>query len=172
VANVSIWGQRERQLQVQADPRRLNDAGVSVNQLVETTGNALWVSPLTFLEASTPGTGGFIDTPNQRLGIRHVLPIVTPDDLSQVIVDGAKPQGNGNPLRIGDVAKVVEDHQPLIGDAVHGEDPSLLLVIEKFPGANTLEVTQGVEEALAAMAPRSTPTSSGRRPSSSGRSTT
>jgi CzcA family heavy metal efflux pump len=153
VANVSIWGQRERQLQVQADPRRLNDAGVSVNQLVETTGNALWVSPLTFLEASTPGTGGFIDTPNQRLGIRHVLPIVTPDDLSQVIVDGAKPQGNGNPLRIGDVAKVVEDHQPLIGDAVHGEDPSLLLVIEKFPGANTLEVTQGVEEALAAMAP-------------------
>ena len=29
----------------------------------------------------------------------------------------------------------------------------LLLVIEKFPDANTLEVTQGVEEALAALAP-------------------
>ena len=153
VANVAIWGQRERQLQVQADPKRLNDAGVTLNKLVETTGNALWVSPLTFLEASTPGTGGFIDTPNQRLGIRHVLPIVTPDDLSQVTVDGAKPQGNGRPLRIGDIATVVEDHQPLIGDAVHGEDPGLLLVIEKFPGANTLEVTQGVEEALAAMSP-------------------
>jgi CzcA family heavy metal efflux pump len=153
VANVAIWGQRERQLQVQADPQRLNDAGVSLNQLVETTGNALWVSPLTFLEASTPGTGGFIDTPNQRLGIRHVLPIVTPDDLARVTVDGAKPQGNGKPLRVGDIAKVVEDHQPLIGDAVHGEDPGLLLVIEKFPGANTLEVTRGVEEALAAMSP-------------------
>jgi CzcA family heavy metal efflux pump len=153
VANVAIWGQRERQLQVQADPKRLNDAGVSLNQLIETTGNALWVSPLTFLEASTPGTGGFIDTPNQRLGIRHVLPIVNPDDLAQVIVDGAKPRGNGQPLRVGDIAKVVEDHQPLIGDAVHGEDPGLLLVIEKFPGANTLEVTKGVEEALAAMAP-------------------
>jgi CzcA family heavy metal efflux pump len=153
VANVAIWGQRERQLQVQADPKRLNDAGVSLNQLVETTGNALWVSPLTFLEASTPGTGGFIDTPNQRLGIRHVLPIVTPDDLAEVTVDGAKPQGNGKPLRVGDIAKVVEDHQPLIGDAIHGEDPGLLLVIEKFPGANTLEVTRGVEEALAAMSP-------------------
>jgi CzcA family heavy metal efflux pump len=153
VANVAIWGQRERQLQVQADPKRLHDAGVSLNQLVETTGNALWVSPLTFLEASTPGTGGFIDTPNQRLGIRHVLPIVTPDDLSQVTVDGAEPQGNGKPLRVGDIAKVVEDHQPLIGDSIHGEDPGLLLVIEKFPGANTLEVTRGVEEALAAMAP-------------------
>jgi Cu/Ag efflux pump CusA len=54
---------------------------------------------------------------------------------------------------LGDVAEVVEDHQPLIGDAVLKDGPGLLLVIEKFPGANTLEVTRGVEEALAAMAP-------------------
>src|SRR5215216_4861878 len=39
VANVSIWGQRERQLQVQADPAQLRQAGVTLNQLVETTGN-------------------------------------------------------------------------------------------------------------------------------------
>src|SRR6266511_634718 len=153
VANVAIWGQRERQLQVQADPERLRERGVTLNQLVETTGNALWVSPLTFLEASTPGTGGFIDTPNQRLGIRHVLPIVTPDDLAQVTVDGAKPLANGKSLRVGDVPNVVEDHEPLIGDAVFGDGPGLLLVVEKFPGANTLEVTQGVEDALAAMGP-------------------
>jgi CzcA family heavy metal efflux pump len=153
VANVSIWGQRERQLQVQADPERLRERGVTLNQLVETTGNALWVSPLTFLEASTPGTGGFIDTPNQRLGIRHVLPIVNAEDLAQVTVDGAKPLANGKALKVGDVAKVVEDHQPLIGDAVFGEGPGLLLVVEKFPGANTLEVTKGVEDALAAMGP-------------------
>jgi Cu/Ag efflux pump CusA len=74
------------------------------------------VSPLTFLEASTPGTGGFVDTPNQRLGIRHVLPIVTPDDLAKVAV--ADTDDNGTALRLGDVAEVVEDHQPLIGDAV------------------------------------------------------
>jgi CzcA family heavy metal efflux pump len=153
VANVSIWGQRERQLQVQADPERLRERGVTLNQLVESTGNALWVSPLTFLEASTPGTGGFIDTPNQRLGIRHVLPITTADDLAQVTIDDAGSAANGHALRIGDVAKVVEDHQPLIGDAVHGDGRGLLLVVEKFPGANTLEVTQGVEDALAALAP-------------------
>jgi CzcA family heavy metal efflux pump len=152
VANVSIWGQRERQLQVQADPERLRERGVTLNQLVETTGNALWVSPLTFLEASTPGTGGFIDTPNQRLGIRHVLPIVDAEDLAQVTVDGAKPLA-GKALKVGDVANVVEDHQPLIGDAVFGDGPGLLLVVEKFPGANTREVTKGVEDALAAMGP-------------------
>ena len=27
------------------------------------------------------GTGGFIETPNQRLGVRSVLPIVEPKDL-------------------------------------------------------------------------------------------
>ncbi len=31
-----------------------------------------------------PGTGGFIDTPNQRLGIQHLSPIATADDLAQV----------------------------------------------------------------------------------------
>ncbi len=76
VANVAIWGQRDRQLQVQVDPKRLQDNKVSLQQVLETTGNALWVSSLSFVEASTPGTGGFIDTPNQRLGIRHILPIV------------------------------------------------------------------------------------------------
>ena len=116
VANVAIWGQRERQLQVQVDPEQLQDTGVTLEQVVETTGNALWVSSLSFLEASTPGTGGFIDTPNQRLGIWHVLPISSPEDLAQVPVDGTA-------WLLGDVAKVVEDHQPLIGDAVVNDDP-------------------------------------------------
>ena len=42
VANVSIWGQRDRQLQVLVDPERLRDADVSLQQIVETTGNSLW----------------------------------------------------------------------------------------------------------------------------------
>ena len=60
---------------------------VSLLQVLETTGNALWVSSLSFVEASTPGTGGFIDTANQRLGIRHILPIVSPEDLAQVPIE-------------------------------------------------------------------------------------
>ena len=91
VANVAIWGQRERQLQVQVDPERLRAADVSLDQIVRTTGNAMWVSPLTFLQASTPGTGGWIDTPNQRLEVRHVFPISTAADLAKVAVDGASP---------------------------------------------------------------------------------
>ena len=147
VANVATWGQREQQLQVQIDPQRLQDQGVSLTQVIETTGNALWWSPLGFVEASSPGTGGFIDTPNQRLGIQHIPTISSPEDLAQVPIED-KPA-----VRLDEVADVVEGHQLLIGDAVINRGPSLLLVIEKFPGASTLEVTRAVEEELERLRP-------------------
>jgi Cu/Ag efflux pump CusA len=149
VANVAIWGQRERQLQVQVDPQRLSDRGVTLSQVIRTTANSLWVSPLSFVEASTPGTGGFIDTPQQRLGIQHVLPITNPADLSKVSLEGQ--QGTGTTL--GDVVSVTEDHQPLIGDALSGGQPQLMLVIEKFPGESTLAVSRDVEKAMRSLAP-------------------
>ncbi len=149
VANVSIWGQREQQMQVQVDPQVLQSKGVTLDQVIKTTGNAVWVSPLTFLESSTPGTGGFLETGNQRLGIQHVLPITNPDQLATVSIEDVV----GPPLTLGDVATVVEEHQPLIGDAVDEGASSLVLVVEKFPGASTLDVTAGVETAFESLAP-------------------
>jgi CzcA family heavy metal efflux pump len=147
VANVSIWGERKRQLQVQVDPEKLRAEGVTLMQIIKTAGNSLWASPLSFLEASTPGTGGWIDTPNQRLTIRHILPIQTAEDLAKVPIEGASAK------RLGGVATVVEDHQPLIGDAIVSQTPSLMLVVEKFPWANTKDVTKRVEKALADLRP-------------------
>ena len=147
VAHVAIWGNRDRQLQVLVDPAKLNEQGVSLDQVVETAGNSLWVSSLSFLEASSPGTGGFIDTPNQRLNVWHVLPISSPDELAKV------PVVDADGKRLQDVSQVVEDHPLLIGDAVINESPNLLLVVEKLPGINTLDVTRGIEAELAAMQP-------------------
>lgn len=149
VANVAIWGQRDRQLQVLVDPERLARNGVSLGQVIDTTGNALWVSPLTFVEASTPGTGGFVDTPNQRFGVQHVFPITTASKLSSVTIEDT----GGKRLRLSDVASVVEDHQPLIGDAAVGGSDALVLVVQKFPGTNTLEVTKAIEDAMTALQP-------------------
>ncbi|AXJ11709.1 transporter [Arthrobacter sp. PM3] len=148
VANVAIWGQRDQQLQVLVDPARLQAKGVTLDEVIKTTGNSVWVSPLSYLEASTPGTGGFFETSHQRIGIQHVLPITTPEDLGQVPVEGA-----AGHLLLKDVATVSTDHQPLIGDALLGKDAELLLVIEKFPETNTMDVTRGVDEALHALQP-------------------
>ena len=146
VANVSIWGQRQWQLQVQIDPKKLRSNAIKLDQVVKTAGEAVWVSPLTFLNSSTPGSGGFIDTPNQRLNVRHQSPISTPKDFAKVPVFGTS-------LSLSEVAEVVEGHQPLIGDAIFEDGPGLLLVVEKFPGFNTQEVTRGVEKALAELKP-------------------
>src|SRR5215218_6999927 len=145
VANVAIWGSRDRQLQVQVDPEQLKNQGIKLSQIIETAGNAQLVSPLTFLEASTPGTGGFIETPSQRLQVRHAFgQLTTPEGLGQVPVDGTDGK-----MRLDDVANVVDGHPPLIGNAiVNGNSSGLLLVVEKFPNADTAEVTAGVQDAL------------------------
>ena len=154
VANVSIWGFRDQQLQVLVDPVRLSNENVTLSQVIATTGNALEVSPLSFLEASSPGTGGFIDTTNQRLHVFHEQAISTPEQLAQVTIEG--PEGgavfvDGQAVALGDVTDIVVDHQPLIGDAVCSEGPCVILVIEKFPESNTPVVASEIDDALEAL---------------------
>lgn len=149
VSNVSIWGFRDRQLQVLVNPKRLHEHGVRLDDVIRTAANAMWSSPLTFVEASTPGTGGFIDTPSQRIEIQHIQPIKTAKELAQVTIEGAEDRL----LTLGQVADVIENHQPLIGDAIVQDGPGVLLVVERFPGTSISQVTRRVEQALDAMRP-------------------
>ncbi|MDT7726013.1 MAG: hypothetical protein QOI21_2589 [Actinomycetota bacterium] len=149
VANIAIWGERIDMQQVQADPVRMQAADVSINEVMETTAKALEAGLLQFSDGAVIGTGGFIDTPNQRLGVQNILPILSPDDLAKVPIE----RNNGPPIALGDVATVVRGHQPLIGDAVINDGPGLMLIVEKFPWGNALDVTNGVEAAIDQMRP-------------------
>jgi CzcA family heavy metal efflux pump len=149
VAQVMIYGERLHQRHVQVDPEKLAAHGVSLATVMEETADAMDAGVLQFSEAFTVGTGGFIESNGQRLNVRHVLPIVTADDLAKVPIE----RRNGNVLRLSDVGLVVEDHMPLWGDALINQRPGLMLIVQKLPGANTLEVTKGVEEAMDEMRP-------------------
>jgi CzcA family heavy metal efflux pump len=149
VANVAIWGQRLREMQVQIDPVRLRDARLTQEDIIGAVGNSLWITPLSFLRGSSPGTGGFIDNHNQRLSVHHKMPIFMPEDMAQVPVTPQHLLLTGKKMALGEVAEVTYSHPQLIGDAYVNGGTGMLLVIEKFPSANTLEVTRGVEEALA-----------------------
>ncbi len=152
VANVPIWGERIKMPQVQVDPERMRAYDVTLKEVMDVTADALDVGLLTYSEGSVIGTGGFIDTPDQRLGIRSVLPIITPEKLAEVpIYDRVK--SDGTPLLLGDMGDVVWGTWPLFGDAVINEGPGLMLIVEKLPWANTLDVTRGVEEAIEEMRP-------------------
>jgi len=154
VANVSIWGHQEQQLQVQVDPQRLQEEGVTLEQVISSAGNALWVSNLTFLEASTPGAGGFYDTATQRIGVEHTQPIQSPEDLAKTVIEPGPNSAADAPVqRLGDVTTIVEDHQPLIGNAAFSDGEGLLIVVEKLPEANVVEVSDAVQSALDSLVP-------------------
>lgn len=149
VANVAFWGEKRQQIQVQGDPSLMSRNGVSLGELMQAAADASDTGLLKFTSGSAVGTGGLIETPNERLSVRNVQPILTPAQLARVPVAR---RGNTT-LRLGDVAHVLYGHPPLIGDAVVDGGPGLMLVVEKFPGANTLDVTAGIDKALAALQP-------------------
>lgn len=138
VANVAIWGQRDRQLQVLVDPDRLQANEVSLNDVMRAVGDAVAVNG-----------GGSIDTPNQRIAVSHISTVQTPEDLSKAIVVFR----DGVPLMIGDVGDVVEDYPMPIGDAVVNGESGLLLIVEKQPWGNTFEVTHNIEKILDVLRP-------------------
>ncbi len=140
VANVSIYGQRDRQLQVQVDPATpARQGGQPRPRSSRPTGNALWVSPLTFVEASTPGTGGFVERPQPA----PRRPARAADHHGRRTWPRSPSRAPTSP-RCGSATspQVIEDHQPLIGDAVTAE-PALFLVIQKFPEADTADRDEG-----------------------------
>lgn len=138
VANVAVWGQRDRQLQVLIDPDRLRASGVTLAEVRAAAGDAVLV-----------GGGGFVDTPNQRLAVQQAGTVQTAADLKQAIVK----QAGEAPVRIGDVARVVDGFNVPIGNAIIDDGPGIMLIVEKQPTANTLELTRAVEAAFDELKP-------------------
>ncbi len=138
VANVAVWGQRDKQLQIVVNPERLRARGVTLQQVMTASGNAASIE-----------SGGFIDTPNQRIAIRHKNLTTKPEELANTVIDFK----NGAPILLGDVADIQVGTPPAIGDAVINHGDGLLLIVEKHPNANTIEVTKNVEAALAELKP-------------------
>ena len=152
VANVPIWGERIKMFQVLVDPQRMRAHNVSLNEVMDVTSSSLNAGILPFTDGSVIGAGGFIDTPNQRIVVQHRLSIREPEALGKIPIND-RMKGDDTPLTLADVADVEWGTAPLAGDAVINDGPGLMLVVQKLPWANTLEVTRRVEAALAEMRP-------------------
>jgi len=151
VANVPIWGERIKSLQVQVDPTLMRAHGVTLDEVMETTSEALDYSLLRYTGGAKTRIDGMLDTPNQRLVIHYETPVISPEQLAEVPL--ALRVKRANPPRLRDVANVTWDTWPMIGDAVINDGVGLMMIVEKLPWANTLEVTRGVEKVLATMRP-------------------
>ncbi len=138
VANVAVWGERRRQIEVRADPDRLVANGVDLSRLVSVTREAL-----------TPRAGGLVDLPTTRLPVVQMAMARDADELSRVPLSTL----GRSTVTIGDVAEVRESHAVPIGDALVTSGSGVLLIVEKQPGASTLDVTAGLDAALERLRP-------------------
>jgi CzcA family heavy metal efflux pump len=149
VANAAIWGDNPRQIMVEGDPALMRTHRVTLDELMTTAADAVDTTEVRYTTGAAVGSLGFTETPNQRLDVADIQPIQTPAQVAQVPLE----TGIGRLITIGEVAKVTWGYPVPTGDAVVNGGHGLMMVVEKFPGANTLQVTRGVEQALATLAP-------------------
>ena len=138
VANVAIYGGEVRQLQIQLRPDRLVAFDVTIDEV---------------LAAAREATGirgaGFVDTGPQRVVLQARGQSLTPEQLGAAALTSHA----GTTVRLRDVARVVEAPEPKIGDASIEGQPGVMLAVTAQLGANTAEVTGGIERALEEIKP-------------------
>jgi CzcA family heavy metal efflux pump len=149
VAGVDIYGERLKQRHVQVDPALLAKYDIPIDTVMEAGSEALDAGVLQYAKSFTVGQGGFVETAQKRLNIENVQPITGPEDLAKVPVA----ERDGKVLRMSDLGDVKQDSQQLWGEAVINDGDGLMLIVQKYRGANTKEVTEDVEETMAEMAP-------------------
>lgn len=138
VAGVEVNGGDVRQLQFQFDPQRLVQYGVSVEDVVAAA-----------REATGVRGGGFVETANQRIVLQTEAPSATPAQLAATVLV----HHNGANVTLGDVARVEEAPAPRIGAASLGGKRGVSMIVDAAYGANTLDVTRGIDKALDELQP-------------------
>lgn len=138
VAGVEVNGGEVRQLQFQFDSQRLVQYGVSLEELIAAARRATGVRG-----------AGFIDTPNQRIVLQTEGQSITAAQLARTVLV----HHNGANVMFGEVATVADAPAPAIGAASIRGKPGVILTVDAAYGSNTLEVTHGIDSALADLGP-------------------
>jgi len=138
VAQAQIFGGAVRERQIEVDPVKLAAAGLTLDDVVATA-----------KRATALVGGGYLETPTQRIVIRAEAPGATLDALGSAVVGTHA----GLPVRLKEVALVLDGAEPRFGDALIAGKPGILIETSTQFGANTLDVTRALEERLDALAP-------------------
>jgi CzcA family heavy metal efflux pump len=139
VANCTVFGGEVRQVQIQVHPELLVARNLTLNDV------------LTAARAATGVRGGgFVETANQRIVLQTEGQLSTPDAIGEVVITAG---AGGAPVRLRDVATVVYGAESKVGDSLIMGKPGVLITLKSQYGANTMDVTRGIEAAIADLAP-------------------
>ncbi len=131
VASVSALNQRNRQVLVEIDRRRLEDYGLSLQQVA----GAIRMENLTL-------PAGTMDVGRTTYTLRVPGELESVDELGDVIVS----QHQGSVVYLRDVAEVREGLEESSSVATIDGHPAILYLVQRESGANTVEVASRVVE--------------------------
>jgi len=138
VAHAIVFGGDVRQIQILPDPAELASYNITLTDVSDAAKAALAVRG-----------AGFIDTAAQRILLKSPTPQPDPGTLRQAVIAVR----NSVPVRLGDVAELKIAPALRFGDALIQGKPGVLLSLASQYGANTLETTLAVEQALTDLEP-------------------
>jgi CzcA family heavy metal efflux pump len=138
VAGAEIYGGEQKSTQIIVHPDRLIRFGLGMSDVLAAARRATGVRG-----------SGFVSTPNQRITLQADIQSIGPADIARTVVA----RQDGGSVVLGDVADVIEAPEPSIGAAAVMGQPGVVMNIDEQYGANTLDVTKGIEAALADLQP-------------------
>ena len=138
VAKVAVFGGDVRSIQVQVHPDELVRYNLAFDDV------------LAAAKKATAVTGaGFIETNNQRIVFQSEGQSIDPEDVARTVVASS----GGSSVLLKDVADVVNAPEPAIGGAAIQGKPGVVLLVSGQLGANTIDVSDRIEDALADLKP-------------------
>lgn len=136
VAQVIPIGGEVRQFQVQPDTRRMTDLGIGLDELA---------AALAGFANNT--SGGFLELNSKEYLIRHIGRTSSLEDLQNLAVTAI----DGQAILLKQIATVTFAPKVKRGDAGFNGQPAVILGVQKQPGADTIQLTSKIEQALASM---------------------
>jgi multidrug efflux pump len=133
VGLVSISGGQQLAVRIQVNPRALAARGLNIDDLRTTLGDANVNNPK-----------GSFDGPAQSSTLDDNDQISAPADYADVIIA----YSNGEPVRLSDVATVVQAPENTKLAAWANRTPAVILNIQRQPGANVIAVVNKVKTLL------------------------
>jgi CzcA family heavy metal efflux pump len=133
IAEVMTIGGDERQVQLLVDPARLSARGIGMNQVVEA-----------MKRASANESAGVIVENGQELLIEGVGRASDAHEFGNVVVGEA----GGLPVLAREVGEIRIGEGLKRGTGAFNGKSAVILAIQKQPGANTLELTERLDEVL------------------------
>jgi CzcA family heavy metal efflux pump len=138
VSQVMIIGGETKQYQVLVDPAKLADYQLTLEQVTESVS-----------ASNANASGGFLERPNEEFLIRGRARVYSTEDLANSVVTVRE----GAPILLKNIATVQEGPALKRGDGSFNAQPAVVATIQKQPNANTLELTEQIEQTLAGLKP-------------------